>query len=442
MDVSTALRLQSGDVVAFVGAGGKTSCIQKNISELSQQMLVIATTTTKLAAYEASLAAKHYVIQTSHELDEALCELSFIGAALFTGPMLEQEEKWTALDPADLTRLVAFTKEQAGIVLIEADGAKGAKIKAPAAHEPVIPPETTIVVPLLRIDALGIRSEDRQVHRPELLTELLGMEQNQPLSIEHLAGLISHEQGGLKGIPVDADVRVFVNAVDSNELTSAAQMLASMLIEEDRIRSVLIGSLHAADPVPEVWGKTGVIVLAAGGSKRFGAPKLLQSWQGKPILRQVVEMIVASDIRPAVVVLGSNYEEVEGGIVDLGIPTLKNPSWSRGQSSSVKVGLESIQDKCEAVIFVLGDMPDVDHELLKSLVETHRRTLHAIIAPFAGDRWGNPVLFDKCTFDDFNSLDGDRGGRALFDRYPPLSIPADASVLFDIDTPDDLAVDD
>ena len=442
MDVSTALRLQAGDVVAFVGAGGKTSCIKKVVSEISQQMLVIATTTTKLAAHEASLATKHYVIQTSHELDEVLCELSSTGAVLFTGPKIGQEDKWTALDPADLTRLISFTKEQAGIVLIEADGAKGAKIKAPAAHEPVIPPDATVVVPLLRIDALGLRSEDGQVHRPKLLTELLGIEQNQSLSVEHMACLISHERGGLKGIPEEADVRVFVNAVDSNELNSAAQTLASTLIKDDRIRSVLIGSLHAADPVLEVWGKTGVIVLAAGGSKRFGAPKLLQSWQGKPILRQVVAMVVGSDILPAVVVLGANYEEVKGGIVDLGIPTLKNPSWSSGQSSSVKVGLESIQDKCEAVIFVLGDMPDVEHELLKSLVETHRRTLHAIIAPFAGDRWGNPVLFDNCTFDDLFSLDGDRGGRALFDRYPPLAIPADASVLFDIDTPDDLAIDD
>ena len=442
MELSTALRLQAGDVVAFVGAGGKTSCLQRIVSELAEQMLVIASTTTKLAAHEASLTQNHYVIQTSKDLDEALSNLSSTGAALFTGPMIGQEEKWTALDPADLERLIAFTKDRAGIVLIEADGAKGAKIKAPAAHEPAIPPGVTLVVPLMRIDALGLRPEESQVHRPERITQLLGIELSEPLSIEHLADLICHEEGGLKGIPEGAYVRVFINAVDSKELTSAAQMLADTLNDETRIRSVVVGSLLAADPVQEVRGKTGVVVLAAGGSMRFGAQKLLQNWRGKPILRQVVEMVVVSGIQPAVVVLGANYEEVEGSILNLAIPRLENPAWSQGQSSSLKIGLRSIQGRCEAVIFVLGDMPDVDHELLNRLIETHRRTLQAIIAPFAGDRWGNPVLFDQRTFDDLLSLEGDRGGRALFDIYPPYSVQADRSVLFDIDTPDDLKIDD
>ncbi|TFH38045.1 MAG: putative selenium-dependent hydroxylase accessory protein YqeC [Anaerolineales bacterium] len=438
MELSRALRLQGGDIVAFVGAGGKTSCLRRITSELSKQMLVIATTTTKLAEHDISLASSHHVIDRPDDLDRVLASLAPHGSALFTGPKIEPEGKWRGLTPADLGRLITFTKAKAGIVLIEADGARGAKIKAPAAHEPVIPADVTLVVPLLRIDALGLRPEDAQVHRPEQVAKLLGIEPGQPILLDHLAGLITHAEGGLKNIPESAVVRVFINAVESSERKTAAQALAQRLHEETRIHSVILGALLAADPVLEVWGRTGVVVLAAGGSERFGGVKLLQSWRGRPILRQVVETVLASAVHPAVVVLGAHYEQVKASIADLPIRCVENARWKEGQSSSLKIGLESIQDQCEAVLFVLGDMPDVDHELLRILVDAHRKSLHSVIAPAAGDRWGNPVLFDQRTFDELLSLSGDRGGRALFERFPPFSVPADKSVLFDIDSPEDL----
>jgi molybdenum cofactor cytidylyltransferase len=438
MHLSTALRLQAGDVVAFVGAGGKTSSLRRIVSELSEKMLVIATTTTKLAKHESSIAPNHHVIQNSHDLDEALASLPSTGAWLFTGPLLTQAEKWTAPDPADHDRIIRFARGQGGIVLVEADGARGAMVKAPAAHEPVIPAGTTIVVPLLRIDAIGQRPVEGQVHRPERMAELLGIGLDDPLTINHLADLMSHELGGMKGIPASAVVRVFINAVASVEQIASARSLARLLGNKNRIRSVILGSPMAQEPALEVWGRTGVVVLAAGGSERFGSPKLLQPWQDTTILRQVVRMVLRSGIQPAVVVLGASFNDLEHSLADLPIARLENPAWSTGQSSSLKVGLRAIQDQCEALIFVLGDMPEVDATLLESLVETHRRSLHPIIAPFAGGRWGNPVLFDQTTFDDLLSIEGDRGGRALFERYPPLPIPADTTVLFDIDKPDDI----
>jgi molybdenum cofactor cytidylyltransferase len=48
------------------------------------------------------------------------------------------------------------------------------------------------------------------------------------------------------------------------------------------------------------------------------------------------------------------------------------------------------------------------------------------------------VLFDRATFPSFTGIEGDRGGRALFDHYPIHAIDADPRILTDIDTPDDL----
>jgi molybdenum cofactor cytidylyltransferase len=438
MDVSTALRLQAGDVVALVGAGGKTSCLRRLMHELSGRMLVIATTTTKLAEDDASLAGEHHVIQAPDDLERTLADLSDTGGVLLTGPKHEQEGKWTNLAAGELARLIKFNQTRGGILLIEADGAKGARLKAPAQHEPVIPAETTIVVPMLRIDVLGQHLAPGLVHRPARVADLLGLREDEAITIQHLARLMRHADGGLKHVPETALVRVFINAVESIALEAEAQALASILVEDTRISSVIFGSLLGSDPVREAWGRTGVVLLAAGGSKRFGAPKLLESWGGVPILRQVVEMVLASGIDPAVVVLGANFEKLRASIADLPIRIIENTAWQEGQSTSLKLGLRELQEACEAVIFVLGDMPEVGQDTLAQLVSTHRKTLHSIIAPSTGGRLGNPVLFDQRTFDDLLSLEGDHGGRALFERYPPFPVKGTEGILFDIDSPDDL----
>ncbi len=129
-------------------------------------------------------------------------------------------------------------------------------------------------------------------------------------------------------------------------------------------------------------------------------------------------------------------------ISDLPVKIVHNPDWSAGQSTSLIIGLEAIKDSCEAVIFMLGDMPAVGLTTLEALVETHRKTLESVVAPLAGGRWGNPVLFDRRTFEALTRVEGDRGGRVLFDRYPPHPITADESVLMDIDRQEDLDAQD
>ncbi|MGB9586326.1 MAG: nucleotidyltransferase family protein, partial [Anaerolineales bacterium] len=88
------------------------------------------------------------------------------------------------------------------------------------------------------------------------------------------------------------------------------------------------------------------------------------------------------------------------------------------------------------VIFVLADQPFVTPAVLRLLVDQHSHNLASIIGPLVEGKRGNPVLFDQRTFPDLQKLQGDIGGRALFDRYPPLWLPwHDARLLIDIDTP-------
>jgi molybdenum cofactor cytidylyltransferase len=270
------------------------------------------------------------------------------------------------------------------------------------------------------------------------VASILDLQQGEALEETHLAAILCHPEGSLKGVPQGTTVRALINGVDNDSLRVSAQRIAGSALQEPAIQSILLGTLAEADPICEVWVRTGIVVLGAGGSQRFGKPKMLIDWQGKPLLRQVVEMCLESEVGPIHVVVGADYEVVRTKVDDLPVKILENRDWRSGQSSSVRLGVSAIQGHCEAVIFVLGDMPLVKPQVLKGLAQMHRENLAPIVAPHASDRFGNPVLFDRLTFSDLMSLEGDQGGRALFGLYPPQAYLADEGVLFDIDVPEDL----
>ena len=82
--------------------------------------------------------------------------------------------KLQGLDPDLVGRIAALP----GVdnVLVEADGAKGRSLKAPAGHEPVVPGSTTLLVPVAAADVVGRPLDDTMVHRPELVAGLTGLE--------------------------------------------------------------------------------------------------------------------------------------------------------------------------------------------------------------------------------------------------------------------------
>lgn len=436
MKLSHALRLQAGDVVAIVGAGGKTSCLRTLMHEAANR--TVLATTTNLGRVEADVAPKHIVVESPASLTSILASLEDVSETLFTGPLNDSLDKWTGLGEASLKNLVAKSQLTGKVLVVEADGARRKLFKAPAEHEPALPGEATLVVPVVNIGIVGRALTSDVVHRPDRMATLIGLPEGTLLEPAHIAYFMRHEEGGLKNVPEIARVRVLINGIDSTEKLAFARAVARELLAEQRISSVLLASLGNEGPVQEVWGRIGVVILAAGGSTRFGRPKLVQKWQGQAILPQVVDKVLESGLEPVVVVLGAEHARVAEAIADMPVKTIHNPAWADGQSTSVIAGLGVIEGQCEAILFVLGDMPAITPGVLNDLVVAHRTTLASTIAPQAGGRLGNPVLFDRRTFSELACLEGDRGGRALFDRFPPHPVQTDEGVLFDIDTPEDL----
>ena len=115
---------------------------------------------------------------------------------LVAGNTILAEDKVEGVPPALVDRIAAHPAVDA--VVVEADGSRRLPFKAPAAHEPVIPATSTIVVPIVGLDVLGRSLDAEHVHRPQLVADLTGVALGQPVTPEMIATVLAHPRGGAK----------------------------------------------------------------------------------------------------------------------------------------------------------------------------------------------------------------------------------------------------
>lgn len=189
-------------------------------------------------------------------------------------------------------------------------------------------------------------------------------------------------------------------------------------------------------PLPAITG----IILAAGSSQRMGKAKQLLPFQGKPLLQSVIDNARCSDLKSVFLVLGYKWREISAALDFAGVDLVINGQYDEGQSASIKSGLKSVSQECQAAVFLLGDQPLVSTELINRLIDRYQSTGAPIIIPTCGGERGNPVLMDRSLFPELLRIEGDLGGRAVFSRYSE-SIDffevESTEVLTDIDTPED-----
>jgi probable selenium-dependent hydroxylase accessory protein YqeC len=207
-------------VIALVGAGGKTSLMYA----LAREMLrlgrrVVSTTTTKI--YPPQPHESPLVLLSENDpfltiLPENLARFSHVTVAGRMDAMTGKLEGVTD-DTIDTCA------DAAHWVLVEADGAAGRPVKAPAPWEPVIPSHTDLVIPVIGLDCLGKAAGHYCVFRlPEFLA-VTGLKDGDEITAQVIAGLMSHPQGGIKGVREGMLVVPFLNKVD---------MVPDLLVEE------------------------------------------------------------------------------------------------------------------------------------------------------------------------------------------------------------------
>jgi molybdenum cofactor cytidylyltransferase len=454
MRLLEALRLNQAPRLALVGAGGKTTAM----FHLARQLLtstsglaptVLVTTTTHLGINQINLADRHIILQSPVEIDFIKQDLPQ-GVILFTGPS-GNEDRVAGLNSEILAGLHAFAESHRLPLLMEADGSRGRPLKAPAAHEPVIPSWVKEVLVVAGLSAIGQPLEERWVHRPERFAELAGLEMGAFVSVEGLGHLLANPQGGLKGIPPTARRIALLNQADTPELQAAGFNLAEHLL--GAYHAVLVASLAPSPPFREGSGgdPTGSneqvvaafepvagIILAAGAATRLGRPKQALPWRGQPLVRHVALAALSANLSPLVIITGAYPDLVQQALEGLPVQIIHNPDWQLGLSASVRCAVNALPESVGAAVFLLADQPQVPVTLMRNLVEIHAHSQSPIVAPLVDGQRANPVLFDRQTFSDLQNVTGDAGGRALFARYPVEWLPwHDANLLLDVDSPED-----
>lgn len=468
MLLSRALRLSPTPCLALTGAGGKTTALFKLARELPPP--VIVTATTHLHVDQVKLTDSHWMGETS--ADFAGLEENLRGVMLVTGAI--DGDRTTGLNESLLYWLHAVYGSHDLPLLVEADGARQKPLKAPAEHEPVIPDFVETVLVVAGMSGLGKPLTDEWVHRVERFKRISDSANQRFITAEMITRVLTHPEGGLKNIPPKARRVALLNQADTPELQAQAKLLAEQLLHA--YHAVIIASLqqpsaishkpsatrHPPSAIHAVHEPVAGIILAAGEAKRFGQPKQLLDWHGQPFVHVAAQTALAAGLSPLVVVTGAKAELVEAAVKDLPVLIVRNEAWQAGQSSSIRAGVRALTpgpspmqgEACGAAIFLLADQPQVTPAVLRALVERHAQDLAPILAPLVQGQRANPVLFDRVTFPDLLALpalpqglrddvaakpgSGDVGGRAIFSKHPVAYLPwLDASLLLDVDTPDD-----
>lgn len=242
--LSELLALKRGVIVALVGAGGKTTTMFRLAAEQAALGAnVITTTTTHIFPPGPEQTGKLVMAAERAALLQAAAAMLARHAHITAGASITPEGKLRGVPPSWVADLLALPG--VGIVLVEADGARGRMLKAPADHEPALPPDAHLVLLLASAEALGQPLSEATAHRLERVEAVTGLKAGEVVTPQALARLATHREGLLKGVPPGASAILVLTHVDQPRL-EVAEATAQYALASGLLDGVVLCSLQWA----------------------------------------------------------------------------------------------------------------------------------------------------------------------------------------------------
>lgn len=169
---------------------------------------------------------------------------------------------------------------------------------------------------------------------------------------------------------------------------------------------------------------TCAIILAAGTSSRMGVLKQLLPLDDKPILKHVIDKVLAGNFSAVYTVTGHESERVrsEMNILDKRHHWITNDDYLDGQSTSLKRVLQHIHPDYDSAMIFLGDMPFISSDTV-GLIYSEGANLYLqhnepfMIRPQYDEKIGHPVFIGNINIDLIEQLEGDSGFRLLKNEF-------------------------
>ncbi len=208
---------EKGHIVSLVGGGGKTTLLYAMAAHCAHKgWRVLVTTTTHIRQPAVCYAPDEATLAVLWQAGQ----YAVIGTPTENGKL--------TLPPQQLLHRMA----QADAVFIEADGAKHYPCKLPAAHEPVLLPQSDIVLAVAGLSALGKPLREVCFRYDIIRPQFLAAAADAPLTPPMLAQLLASAQGGRKAVG-DRQFYAVLNQADTPELRRQGVQIQQLLRQHD-----------------------------------------------------------------------------------------------------------------------------------------------------------------------------------------------------------------
>lgn len=182
----------------------------------------------------------------------------------------------------------------------------------------------------------------------------------------------------------------------------------------------------------------GVLVLAAGQSRRFGRQKLLQPLDdGRPMLLHTLSLAESLGL-PVTLVTDAGQPELQDLAQGSAANVLPVEQADLGLGSNLARSVAACSH-WSGWLVMLGDMPFINRATLRAVMA--QASVENIVAPVCRGQRGHPVWFGRSFRERLIQLSGDQGGRGILqscrDRVMELVVD-DPAIHWDVDTPAEL----
>jgi probable selenium-dependent hydroxylase accessory protein YqeC len=251
--------LDAGGVISLVGAGGKTSLMFRLARELSATGETVLTTTTTRIFMPGQGQSRCVILGDTAEkiLERAAPKLNAHRHLTAAAGQIGDQGKLAGLTPDTVDRLRA--SRVFDWIIVEADGAAGRPLKAPAEHEPVIPSCSGWLVGVVGLRVLGKPLTDQWVFRAEMFSRMTGLPPGAAVTEEAIAAAFVHGRGVLKGAPGECGCLAFLNQADAPGAEAAGLRIAGLLkrLGGSRIQRTIVGHVLGEPPIAAVFDLPG-----------------------------------------------------------------------------------------------------------------------------------------------------------------------------------------
>ena len=234
-------------IISFVGAGGKKSTIYRLVSAHSGKIAITSTVHTppfrrRLGAYQ--------IVAEANDLYTRLKWATRQHKRVAYAYTSDKPARLRGVPPEQVSNIHRELGFDA--TFIKADGARLRWLKAPGDHEPLVPHDNTVLVPVVSIRAIGKPLLDEIAHRAKDVARIIDLSLGGRITAVHLAKLLASDQGGLKNVGA-ATVIPVVNMVENKEDLRLAKLIAEQALDRSaKIERIVIASMVREDPVLQV----------------------------------------------------------------------------------------------------------------------------------------------------------------------------------------------